>query len=216
MRIDQIGEAAVIRLIEHTVSTRGGVRVGIGDDACVLAEGTVVTTDTYAEGVHFDFSYMTFEQVGTRCACGAISDVVAMGAQPKVVVVALGLPGSTSSSALRALYQGIDKVCEEMECEVAGGDIITLDRLVLTLTVIGRAAKPKLRSGARPGDSLYVTGSLGTAEAGRLVLAHAAQGRTRKGRRRMVVPRWGKILADRHLRPRPRLEVMKALGPKIG
>ncbi len=216
MRIDQMGEAGVIHLIERTVSTRGWVRVGIGDDACVLADGTVVTTDTYAEGVHFDLSYMTFGQVGTRCACGAVSDVVAMGAQPRVVVVALGLPGSTSSSAVRALYQGIDRVCEELGCEVAGGDIVALDRLVLTLTVIGRAAKPKLRSGARPGDSLYVTGSLGTAEAGRLVLAGASERRAAKGRRQIVVPVWAKVLVDRHLHPGPRLEVMKALGPKIG
>jgi thiamine-monophosphate kinase len=151
---------------------------------------------------------MTYEQVGARCACGAISDVVAMGAQPEVVVVVLALPGRTDSAAVRALYRGIDAVCLRMGCEVAGGDIIALDRLVLALTVTGRTTRPKLRSGAKPGDKLYVTGGLGAAEAGRLVLA------SRAGRPKDV-PRWAEPLVERHLCPIPRLEGLKALGRKV-
>jgi thiamine-monophosphate kinase len=211
MRIDQIGEAGVIRLIARAVRSRGRVRVGIGDDACVLEDGTVVTTDAYAEGVHFDRSYMSWEQVGARCACGAVSDVVAMGAKPLVVVVALALPGSTSSSSLRSLYRGIDRVCGELGCEVAGGDIVALDRMVITLTVVGWTARPKLRSGAKPGEGVYVTGSLGAAEAGRLVLAGRAG--TRNRRTRHTIPPWAKSLVERHLCPMPRFRVAQALGP---
>jgi len=205
VRIDQLSEAGLIRLIARTAGRRGRVMVGIGDDACVLATGTVVTTDAYAEGVHFDLSYMTFEQVGARCTCGAVSDIVAMGARPEVLVVALALPGRTDSGAVRSLYRGIERVCKELGCEVGGGDIIALDRLVLVLTAIGSTTRPKLRAGARPGDSIYVTGSLGAAEAGRIVLA----------RPRRAVPGWARKLTERHLYPLPRLEVALTLRPVI-
>ncbi len=202
-----MNEAGLIRLIARTVGRRGQVRVSIGDDACVLANGTVVTTDAYAEGVHFDLSYMTFEQVGARSACGAISDIVAMGARPKALVVALALPGRTESGAVRSLYHGIERVCQELGCEVGGGDIIALDRLVLALTVIGTTRMPKLRAGARPGDSLYITGSLGAAEAGRIVLAGCRAGR--------AVPDWAGKLTERHLYPLPRLAVALTLRSAI-
>jgi len=220
MRIDRLGEAGLIRLIQRTVRSRGRVRVGIGDDACVLADGTVMTTDAYAEGVHFDFSYMTWREVGQRCACGAISDVVAMAAQPEAVLVALAVPPDTDSLRVKQLYAGIEDVCAEMGCEVAGGDIIALDRLVLALTVTGRTRHPRLRSGARVGDMVYVTGSLGAAEAGRRVLEDEVSGQKPKVKgqnrgRRPVAPRWTRGLVERHLRPLPRLAVVKALAPRI-
>jgi thiamine-monophosphate kinase len=76
------------------------------------------------------------------------------------------------ADAVRELYKGIESVCAEMGCEVAGGDIIVADRLLLALTVTGKTRTPKFRSGARPGDHLYVTGHLGSAEAGRMILAN--------------------------------------------
>ena len=81
-----LSEDELIRIIQRTVKSRGRVRLGIGDDAAVLKDGTVVTSDAYADGVHFDFSYMSLRQVGERCACGAISDVVAMAAEPEAVL----------------------------------------------------------------------------------------------------------------------------------
>jgi len=250
-------EGELIRIIQRTVKSRGRVRLGIGDDAAVLNDGTVITTDVYAEGVHFDLSYMTLRQIGERCACGAISDVVAMGAQPEAVLVALTLPGVSSSQfpvpssrggrqsagqkplavsreplalAVRELYRGIESVCTEMGCEVAGGDIIVADRLQLALTVTGKTQKPKLRSGAQPGDRLYVTGHLGSAEAGRMILADEVRSQMSDVRRQ----KWGggqrkaaeilrlahndriaRPLVRRHLRPVPRLAVMKRIKPSI-
>jgi len=75
------------------------------------------------------------------------------------------------ASGGRELYKGIESVCAEMGCEVAGGDIVVADQLMLALTVTGKTRTPKLRGGARPGDHLYVTGYLGSAEAGRMILA---------------------------------------------
>ncbi len=228
-----LSEDRLIRVIQQTVQSRGRVRLGIGDDAAVLKGGTVVTTDAYAEGVHFDLSYMTLRQVGERCACGAISDVVAMAAEPAAVFVSLALPHRALCPAtrgrrgarvlsvrqqVRQLYSGIDSVCAEMGCEVAGGDIIVADRLLLALTVTGKTRKPKLRSGAQPGDRLYVTGYLGSAEAGRILLADEARRQKSETKRqncrsekRRANGDWRLPLVSRHLRPVPRLAVMRML-----
>ncbi len=177
--------------------------MGIGDDACVLPDGTVVTTDAYAEEVHFSFSYMNHTQIGERCACAALSDIVAMGAEPEVLLVALALPTTPDSTNIRSLYQGIERICAELGCEVAGGDIIRSPVLTLTLTALGKTTQPLLRSSARPGDWLYVTGYMGSAEAGRLVLKNR-------------LPRLPcRRLLTRHLRPLPRLKTMLKLKPVI-
>ncbi len=215
-------EDGLIRIIQRTVKRRGQVRLGIGDDAAVLKDGTVVTTDAYAEGVHFDLSYMSLRAVGERCACGAISDVVAMAAEPEALFVSLSLPRPPPgarcapggpAAATRELYRGIESVCAEMSCEVAGGDIIVADRLLLAFTVTGRTRAPRLRSGAQPGDRLYVTGCLGSAEAGRMVLAERAGNHNRSPRPGTKNGR--SSLVRRHLRPVPRLAAMKALRHSI-
>jgi thiamine-monophosphate kinase len=237
-----LSEDGLVRVIQQTVKSRGRVRLGIGDDAAVLKDGTVVTTDAYAEGVHFDLSYMTLRQVGERCACGAISDVVAMAAEPEAVFVSLALPHRALCPAsrgrhkakvlsvqqqVRQLYSGIDSVCAETGCEVAGGDIIVTDRLLLALTVTGKTRRPKLRSGAQPGDRLYVTGYLGSAEAGRILLADEVrsqkqEARMHNGGRRSAAGGWSVAkghwrapLVRRHLRPTPRLAVMRAFRSRF-
>jgi thiamine-monophosphate kinase len=196
-------EDRLIALIRSTVGERGRARVGIGDDACVLKGGMVITTDAYEQGVHFDLAYMTLRQIGERCACAALSDVVAMGAEPEAVLVALTLPRALTDPQVRSLYRGIDRVCARLGCEVVGGDIVVSRRLALTITATGRTRRPRLRSAARAGDRVYVTGQLGSAEAGRLALKH--------GFDRRQFPR----TTRRHLLPLPRIEVARRLGPHI-
>ena len=229
-----LSEDELTRIIRRTVKSRGLVRLGIGDDAAVLKDGTVISTDAYAEDVHFDLAYMTLRQVGERCACGAISDVVAMGAQPEAVLVSLALPAKRGQGAgvggrgtaggvrstVRELYRGIESVCVEMGCEVAGGDTIVADRLLLALTVTGKTRTARFRSGARPGDGLYVTGHLGSAEVGRIVLSDEV--RMQNGAHRRTAhgvwftgSDWRLPLVRRHLRPVPRLAVMKRIKPSI-
>ncbi len=243
-----LSEDELVRIIRRTVKSRGRVRFGIGDDAAVLKGGTVITTDAYADGVHFDLAYMTLRQVGERCACGAISDVVAMATEPEAVFVALALPRNTScltshagrrsdagvkhpassmEQYVRQLYSGIESVCAEMGCEVAGGDTIVADRLLLALTVTGRTRTPKFRSGAQPGDGLYVTGYVGSAEAGRVVLSDEVkmQKPERRGQNgghrspahgvRFARSDWRLPMVRRHLRPAPRLAVMKRIKSSI-
>jgi thiamine-monophosphate kinase len=207
VRSDSRSEERLIELIQKTAKPRGHLKVGIGDDACVTENGTVITTDAYAEGVHFMPEYMTYKQVGFRCTCAAASDVVAMGAMPEVVLVSLALPGDINSAKVRALYTGIEGACSKLKCEVGGGDIISARQLILALTVTGRLVtkgkRPKLRSMARPGHGLYITGYPGLAEAGRQVLQLGLGQRTYAA------------AVDRHAGALPRTEVIAAIGDRI-
>jgi len=205
VQVGRLGEERLIELIQQTVKSRGNLHLGIGDDALVLADGlTVMTTDAYAEGVHFDLGYMSYYDVGTRCASACLSDIVAMGAEPLVMVVALAIPPQTDSREVKWLYQGMEKVCGLLGCEIGGGDIIRFDRLVVTLTALGRTNRPIYRSGAKPGDFLYLTGYAGLAEIGRLVLK---KGLSQTGKFKFAV--------IRHLFPLPRLGVLKRLREHI-
>lgn len=197
------GEDRLIALIKRTVGRRGRIPVGIGDDACVLSGGVVLTTDAYAEGIHFSSRYMTMEDIGRRCACAALSDVVAMAAEPEALTVALCLPRGMPAGAVRRLYRGIESVCARLGAEVAGGDVIVASQLVIALSATGRTHRPRLRSAACPGDTLYVTGALGSAEAGRLVLERD-------------LPRAGfEKLIRRQLCPLPRIAVMRQLKGRV-
>lgn len=210
MRIEDLGEAQLIKIIQQIVKSRRHLKVGIGDDACVLEDGkTVLTTDAYAQGVHFDPGYMDYHQIGSRCACACLSDVVAMAAEPVILLVSLALPKKTTKDDVRKLYQGIEAVCRKMNCEIAGGDIIAFERLILSLTALGRTDRPGLRSGGRPGEFLYLTGYAGLAETGRLLLTR------KKGRIAPFIPA-AQAAIKRHLFPLPRIQVIRALKSQIG
>lgn len=209
MRLNQLGETRLINLIRQTVRARGWTKLGIGDDACILKDGrTVITTDSYAAGVHFDSTYMSDYDIGRRCACACLSDIVAMAAEPRVLLVALATPATKTARDIRRLYQGIEAVCAELNCEVAGGDIIRLDRLVITLTALGSARKPCRRATVRPGDYLYFTGYAGLAETGRLLLASDT-------RPPELTTRACREAVNRHLFPLPRIQTMRKLRPHI-
>lgn len=209
MAKERQSEAQLIALIKGMVKGRGHLKVGIGDDACVLLDGkTVFTTDAYAQGVHFDLGYMDYFDIGSRCACACLSDVVAMGAEPLVLLVSLCLAKETKFSKIKSLYQGMETVCRKLGCEIGGGDIIASDRLGLSLSALGRADKPLLRSGAHPGEFVYLTGYAGLAETGRILLAQK--------RKSLGTISGVNEARARHLLPLPRIEVMRELKGQIG
>jgi thiamine-monophosphate kinase len=143
--------------------------VWIGDDAAVLGttQGRLVlTTDLAVAGVHADLEVIGLDDLGWRAFAAAVSDVAAMGARPLGAVVGVAGPSSTD---LDLLYDGIAASSEAHGCPVVGGDLSNATELVVAVTVAGQVEGepgPVLRSGARPGDSLYVTGALGAAAAG--------------------------------------------------
>lgn len=137
---------------------------GVGDDGAVLdvppGEKLVVSTDTTVEEVHFRRPWLTPEEIGWRATQAALSDLAAMGAQPLGVLLALTVPRDWRAE-LPALAEGIAAATRGAGAPIVGGDVTAGDRLALAITVLGHAAAPLTRAGARPGDALYVTGRLG-------------------------------------------------------
>ena len=128
------------------------VAVGIGDDAAVLPGGLVLTTDMLVEGVHFDRGRSDAFAIGRRAAGANLSDIAAMGAVPVCMVAAFGIPPGFDDVA--TLAAGI----ADHGVELVGGDLSRADQLVISIAALGRAERPVLRSGGRPGDLLVVTG----------------------------------------------------------
>jgi len=168
------GEFALIRLLQaEAAKPDRQVFRGIGDDAAVLktspSEWTLITTDLLAEGVHFDPSSSSFEDIGYRAAVANLSDIAAMGGTPRFMLVSLAIPPTWSTRQIQRLYRGMMRAVGPYRVRLVGGDTsASRQGLFLSITLTG-TAKPGqvlLRSGARSGDRLYVTGTLGDARAG--------------------------------------------------
>lgn len=147
---------------------------GPGDDCAVLpAQGpSCVTTDAVVEGVHFERRTFSLEDVGHKALAVNLSDLAAMGAQPAWFTVALGLPEDLSGVHLKRIGTGMSSLARTHGAILVGGNVTRSAQLSLTLTLGGSLeGPPLLRSGARAGDALYVSGALGEAAAG-LVSKH--------------------------------------------
>jgi thiamine-monophosphate kinase len=159
-----MGQGGEFDAIRAMLTRWGPLAEGIGDDAAVVAPPTdaplVVSTDASVEGVHFRSGWLTPEEIGARAAAAALSDVAAMGGEVRWVLVALEVPTAWQES-LPAIADGIGRLVADADARIVGGNITRGERLSLTLTVIGAAAQPVLRSGARVGDALWLTGRLG-------------------------------------------------------
>ena len=154
---------------------------GPGDDAAIVkratAAGECVTTDAVVEGVHFTRETFSLEDVGHKALAVNLSDLAAMGATPRWAVCALGLPTSFAGPELRALGRGMAALARVHGVALVGGNVTASPVLSLTLTVAGALGpRPLLRSGARVGDEVLVSGPLGLASAGLEVLTAGATG----------------------------------------
>jgi thiamine-monophosphate kinase len=147
--------------------------VGIGDDAAVVQPDRgalqVLTTDALVEGVHFDRRYSSLVDIGYRALAVNLSDIAAMGAMPRHALLSLMLPEGIGVEEVEALADGVAMSAREARVGIAGGNITrTTGPLVVDMTVVG-SVKPRkflTRGGGRPGDVLYVSGTLGAAAAG--------------------------------------------------
>jgi thiamine-monophosphate kinase len=159
----EVGEFGLLAELE-----RRGLAQGIQHDAAVV-EGLVVTQDALVEGVHFCFDLLGWRELGARAAAVNLSDLAASGADPLALLVSLGLPEETEVEDVLQLYAGLN----ERGVPVRGGDTTRADRVVLSVTALGRSERVPGRAGARPGDAVVVTGPLGAAgaafRAGRLL-----------------------------------------------
>ncbi|HET9276349.1 MAG TPA: thiamine-phosphate kinase, partial [Gemmatimonadales bacterium] len=120
-----------------------------------------LSTDTSVESVHFRRAWASLEEIGWRAAAGALSDLAAVAAEPIGLLAALVLPPGLGEEDSVALMRGVANAGASVGAVVLGGDLSAGGELVITITVVGRCERPVRRSGARPGDGLWVTGRLG-------------------------------------------------------
>jgi thiamine-monophosphate kinase len=148
------------------------VQLGIGDDAALFSPRrgyeTILTCDWFLEGTHFLRDKHPADSLGWKCLARAVSDIAAMGGEPRCFLLSLALPETHAGRWLDEFLSGLRRVARKFECPLAGGDTTRRDEILMNVTVVGevRSSRALLRSGARPGDIIYVSGRLGEAELG--------------------------------------------------
>lgn len=180
MRISDLGEFGFLERVRQWIGATSAP-VGIGDDAAVVgvaaAARVVAAADAMVEGVHFRWQWSEPADVGWKAVTVNVSDIAAMGAEPRWVLVTLGVPPDTSEERLRGLYDGMQGACRAYGCELVGGDTVRAPATFVSVTVLGEIdGDAMVRSAARVGDVLAVTGPLGKAAAGLNLLIAADPG----------------------------------------
>lgn len=197
--VSELGEDGLVELLRRRFEPSAGT-VGIGDDAAsFLSPGRrlVLTTDTLVEGVDFALDYFSGSDLGWKAMAVNVSDLAAMAAEPSCGVATLCLPADTPVGFVMDLIDGIADGAATWGVELVGGDLSRAQQVSLGLALIGHADRPLLRSGAKPGDAILVSGALGGSAGGLHLLGRD--------------PGAAGALVDRHRRPQPRLELSRAV-----
>jgi thiamine-monophosphate kinase len=206
-----MGEFELLAKLRERLPPAGPrVRLGSGDDAAVTVPGgaTATSVDAIVDGVHFRRAEAPLRTIGRKALATALSDLAAMGAEAGEAYVVLGAPPDLHEEELDGLLDGLLALASETGTTLAGGDLTRAPALTLAVTVVGHAPRADelvARSGARPGDLLVLTGELGAAAAGRLLLDRRALGDG-------LSPPTADRLRDRQLDPTPRLRSGRALA----
>ncbi len=184
---------------------RRDLHLGIGDDAAILTDGRqsdwVLSCDAFLEGVHFRTSTYPPDSIGYKSLARAASDLAAMGANPVYFFLTLALPGKLRGKWLERFLGGLSRAARELGMRLAGGDTSRTGEVFVGIAVIGKIGRglAVVRSGARPGDTVFVSGRLGRAQLG-LELMNAP------GRAGRKAPAWAGLL-EPHLYPRVRIKL---------
>jgi thiamine-monophosphate kinase len=188
---------------------RDGLILGVGDDAALFAPKvgweTILTCDWFLEGTHFLRGKHPADAVGWKCLARAVSDIAAMGGRPRCFLLSLALPQTLTGRWLDEFLGGLRRAARKFCCSLAGGDTTRRKEILINVTVAGevREGQAILRSGAKPGDVIFVSGRLGEAELGLRLLRSGATLAGRKG-----------FVLKKHLYPEPRLSLGQWLAEK--
>ena len=203
-------DALVKEIARHFLPSRERrLRLGIGDDAALWEPrpgfASILTSDWFLEGSHFLREKHLPDSVGWKCLARAASDIAAMGGTPRCFLLNLALPAAATGKWLKSFLGGLRRAAKSLDCVLAGGDTTRSKRILINVTVVGavREGQEVLRSGARPGDLLYVSGTLGEAELGLQLL------RKQRGK---VNPR--NAAMRKHLYPEPRVALGRWLAER--
>ena len=180
--ISELGEFGLIdRLTKNIKLKNKGSLVGVGDDAAVIGNKeklTLVSTDLLVEGIHFDMSYTPLKHLGYKAAVVNFSDIYAMNGTPEQIIVSLAISNRFSLEAIEEIYEGIYLACEAYQVDLVGGDTTSsLSGLFISITVIGSAVEDEIiyRNTAKENDLICVSGDLGAAYMGLMVLEREKQ-----------------------------------------
>lgn len=166
MKLRDLGEFGIINRFSKGISLSGKVIKGIGDDTAVFKHKKdrylLFTTDMFIEDRHFRRSSGGF-LAGKKALSANISDIASMGGLPTFMLVSLGVPGSLDVSYVDDLYRGIKKVCRMFDVDLAGGDTVYSEKIVINIALLGEVEKKNLvlRSNAKEGDHIFLTGDIG-------------------------------------------------------
>jgi thiamine-monophosphate kinase len=195
----------ISRIKSHLTAAPVGMIRGIGEDCAVLkkdeSNAWLVSTDCLVESVHFDFKYFSFVELGKKAMSVNLSDIAAMGGEPRYALVTLGIPKHVSEIDIGEFYTGLDQVAGEFGAAIVGGDTSFSPKLFFVNVVVIGVVKNeayKLRSAAKPGDGIYVSGNLGSSAVGLGLL------RKRKAQENVYV--------QAHKNPRPKVALGRLLG----
>jgi thiamine-monophosphate kinase len=175
--LSELGEFGLIdRLTRDIRIYHPETIMGVGDDAAVIDTGErvmLLSTDLLVEGIHFDMTYMPLQHLGYKAAVANISDIAAMNGIPKQMTFSIAVSSRFTAEALDEIYAGVKLACEKYRVDLVGGDTSSsLGGLTISVAILGEASKDEViyRSGAKPGDLVCVTGDLGAAYLGLLIL----------------------------------------------
>lgn len=200
-------EFKFIESIKQATYRHPNLYKGIGDDAAVFREpyqDIVTAVDTFVENVHFSRETMDSTHIGYRVLAANISDMAAMGATPKYYMISIVVPKGWSDQELQDIYQGMNNIAKQYQLDLIGGDTVSGDQLVISVTIIGSVAKGKARyrTEVKSGDVLFATGTLGDSAAGLSVLLNQS----------VMDEKWRDYLIQRHRLPTPRVEFAAQLS----
>lgn len=175
--LSELGEFGLIDHLSKLITLKREDTVrGIGDDAAIIDHSgyeTLISTDLLTEGVHFDFFYTPLKHLGYKAIVVNISDIAAMGGEPTHAIVGIAVSARSSVEALEEIYEGMQLACSRYGVDLVGGDTTTSTAgMTISVTALGRVNKGEaiLRSTAKPNDLIVVTGDVGGAYCGLLVL----------------------------------------------
>lgn len=218
--LEAYGEFGLIDLLTKEIKLKNkSSLMGVGDDAAIIDSGNrlqLISTDLLVEGIHFDMHYTPLKHLGYKAIASNLSDIAAMNAKPEQVLVGIAVSSKYTVEAIEELYLGMRMCCQRYGVDLVGGDTTSsASGLFISVTVLGYSPKEKIvkRSTANEQDLICVSGDLGSAYMGLLILEREKQVFLANPQAQPDLEGFDYVL-ERQLKPEPRLDIVQILAEK--